>query len=71
MDFVAERSDKRLYIQVCYKAELSTTLTRELVPLKNINDNYPKYLITTDDMITGSYGGILCMHICDFLMTDY
>lgn len=71
VDFVAERSDKRLYIQVCYKAELSTTLTRELVPLKNINDNYPKYLITTDDMITGSYGGILCMHICDFLMTDY
>ena len=71
VDFVAEKEEKRLYIQVCYKVNVSTTMTRELSVFKNIQDNYPKYLVTTDDLITGSYDGIQCVHICDFLMEDY
>lgn len=71
VDFVAEKEEKRLYIQVCYKVDVSTTMTRELSVFKNIQDNYPKYLVTTDDLITGSYDGIQCVHICDFLMEDY
>lgn len=70
IDFVAEKEDKRIYIQVCYKVDASTTLTHEVSVLQNIHDNYPKYLITTDDLIVGSYNGIQCMHICDFLMQD-
>lgn len=71
VDFVAEKGDRRLYVQVCYKAELSTTMERELSALKSIPDNHPKFLITTDDLITGVYDGIQCMHICDFLMEDW
>lgn len=71
VDFVAEKEEKRLYIQVCYKVDVSTTMARELSAFKNIQDNYPKYLVTTDDLITGSYDGIQCVHICDFLMEDY
>lgn len=71
VDFVAEKEDKRLYIQVCYKVDVSNTMVRELSVFKNIQDNYPKYLVTTDDLITGSYDGIQCVHICDFLMEDY
>lgn len=70
VDFVAEKESKRLYVQVCYKVETSVTLTRELSSLKGIHDHYSKYLITTDDLITGSYDGIQCMHISDFLMMD-
>ena len=59
-----------MYVQVCYRADSSTTMDRELSALKNISDNYPKYIVTTDDLITGSYDGIQCVHICDFLMMD-
>lgn len=70
VDFVAEKGDKRIYIQVCYKVDSEETMKRELAPLHNINDNYPKYIVTTDDLITGSYDGIQCLHICDFLIKD-
>lgn len=71
VDFVAEKQDRRMYIQVCYRADSSATMERELSALKNISDNYPKYIVTTDDLITGSYDGIQCVHICDFLMMDF
>lgn len=70
IDFVAEKGNNRVYIQVCYKADMPETQSRELAPLKAIPDNYPKYLITTDDLITGSYDGIQCVNICDFLLLD-
>jgi predicted AAA+ superfamily ATPase len=71
VDFVAEKEDRRIYVQVCYRVDAPATLTRELAALKDIHDNYPKYLLTTDDLITGSYDGIQCVHICDFLMEDW
>lgn len=70
IDFVAEKGNNRVYIQVCYKADMPETQSRELAPFKAIPDNYPKYLITTDDLITGSYDGIQCVNICDFLLLD-
>ena len=46
------------------------TLERELTPLKNINDNYPKYLLRTDEFAGGNYQGIKTMHVADFLLSS-
>lgn len=70
VDFIAQKQDMCVYIQVCYRFESQETLQRELRPLQAIKDNYPKYIVTTDSLYTGSFEGIRCVHIADFLQTD-
>ena len=70
IDFVAHRQDKRIYVQVSYRIDSVETRDRELKPFRQIDDNYPKYLVTTDDLMTGNIDGIECMHICDFLLSE-
>jgi predicted AAA+ superfamily ATPase len=50
VDFVT-RSElgKQAYYQVAYTAKENVTMQRELRPLQQIKDNYPKYLLTTDE----------------------
>ncbi len=48
VDFVAEKPGERIYIQVAYKLESQQTVDREFSPLLDINDHYPKYVITLD-----------------------
>jgi len=49
VDFVVQNSaGERFYYQVAWTAHDSATLERELTALRKINDNHPKYLITTD-----------------------
>ena len=38
--------------------------------LLEINDNYPKYLLRTDEFAGGNYQGIKTMHVADFLLSD-
>jgi hypothetical protein len=45
------------------------TIEREFKPLKNISDNYPKYVITMDD-VNMSHEGIEHLNIVDFLLGD-
>ncbi|WP_303737734.1 hypothetical protein [Methanobrevibacter millerae] len=45
------------------------TVEREFKPLKNIPDNYPKYVITLDD-VDMSHDGILHLNLIDFLMDN-
>ena len=42
---------------------------REYERLLDIKDNYPKYVLTTDDFAGGNYEGIKTMHIADFLLS--
>ena len=37
-------------------------LERELTPLKKINDNYPKYILTLDDDLDADFDGIKKMY---------
>jgi uncharacterized protein len=40
--------------------------------LLDIHDNFPKYVLLTNDFAGGNYEGIKTMHIADFLLaTDY
>ena len=46
VDFVCKKLNKLIYIQVSYLLASEETVEREFKPLKNISDNYPKYVIT-------------------------
>ena len=68
VDFIIRKNNEKAYIQVAYEIkEDEKTLERELRPLLKINDNYPKYLITTERDDYSQYG-IKHLNIIEFLM---
>ena len=72
IDFVAERQNDRLYIQVTKEINSLKTEKREYDRLLDIRDNYPKYVLRTDDLAGGNHDGIYTMHVADFLLgKDY
>ena len=66
VDFVAARDKKTEYYQVSASVLEEKTLERELTPLRQIKDNYPKFLITLDDFI-GDHDGIDQVNLIDWL----
>lgn len=70
IDFVANKQNERLYIQVTQSIGSERTEKREYNRLLEIRDNYPKYVLTTDEFAGGNYEGIKTMHIADFLLSD-
>jgi len=66
VDFVCKKQKKLIYIQVSYLLANEETIEREFKPLKNISDNYPKYVITLDD-VDMSHEGIEHLNLIDFL----
>lgn len=69
IDFIAEKENDKMYIQVSASILDSNTFNREITPLKRITDNYPKYIITMDE-IPMNDDGIKQINIIDFLMKD-
>ena len=67
VDFVCKKQNKLIYIQVSYLLASEETIEREFKPLKNIQDNYPKYVITMDD-VDMSHDGIIHLNLIDFLI---
>ena len=67
VDFVASRTDERLYIQVCYVLTPENT-EREFGPLEAISDNYEKLVLSTDTLLRINRGGIRQKNIVDFLL---
>lgn len=70
IDFVATRQNEKLYVQVTQRIESEKTEKREYERLLEIRDNYPKYVLRTDEFAGGNYEGILTMHVADFLLSD-
>ena len=72
IDFVAVRQNEKIYVQVTQEINSEKTEKREYNRLLEIPDNYPKYVLTTDEFAGGNYEGIKTMHIADFLLsTEY
>lgn len=70
IDFVATKQNNKLYAQVTQEIKSEKTEKREYERLLEIRDNYPKYVLTTDDFSGGNYLGIKTMHIADFLLSQ-
>lgn len=70
IDFVAQKQNEKIYIQVAYKLESEQTINREFLPLKAIADNHPKYVITMDDFWQENIDGIIHQHIREFLLSE-
>lgn len=69
VDFVASDTDGIAYYQVSASVLDQNTLMRELEPLQKIPDNYPKYLLTLDDIISGAnHEGIRLINVLDWLI---
>lgn len=68
IDFVAIQRDERIYIQVC--RNLPENSDREIANLIQIKDNYPKYVVTLDELATGNINGVKIMHLADFLLSS-
>lgn len=72
IDFVATHGGTKLYIQVTQEIRSEKTEQREYERLLGIRDNYPKYVLRTDEFAGGNYEGIKSMHVADFLLSsDY
>jgi len=68
IDFIAQKNNERIYIQVAYKLSSEKVINREFGNLDEIKDHFPKYVISTDDFpINNSYKGIKHITLRRFL----
>ncbi len=67
VDFRAQKGSDILYAQVCYLLANDETMDREFGALESIPDNYPKYVLSMDD-VDRSRNGIRHKNIRDFLL---
>lgn len=68
IDFVAEKADSIVYVQVTYLLASEDTVEREFGNLKLIKDSHPKYVVSMDRMYgQTNVDGIKHVHLRDFL----
>ena len=68
VDFVAEKPNEKIYIQVTESMLGEEVRERELRPLRLIQDNYEKIVLSMDRSFINSYDGIKSLNIIDWLM---
>lgn len=68
VDFVAEKDNRLHYYQVTASLTDENTFVREITPLKNLTDNYPKTILTLDRFTLGDYDGIESVNAVDWLL---
>jgi predicted AAA+ superfamily ATPase len=69
IDFISTKGADKNYIQVTYLLTTGQTVNREFRALESVDDNYPKYLISMDDLMVSHPKGIIHQHIWDFIAT--
>lgn len=69
IDFVGRKNGEKVYVQVAYLLNEANTREREFGNLLKIKDNYPKYVVSMDDVHGNTYQGIRQLHVRDFLLT--
>lgn len=68
--FIGTLENEKLYIQVTYLLASPETVEREFSPLKKIEDNYPKYVLSMDNLGEYNIDGIVRKRIIDFLLEE-
>lgn len=67
VDFVAERQGERIYIQVAYLLSDPGTLQREFGNLEKVADNFPKFVLSMDELAPAQRNGIRWQNLVEFL----
>jgi len=67
IDFIAERKNEKLYVQVTYKMEGDKTISREFGPLLSIKDHYPKYVVSMDNHFSDIIEGVKHVSLNEFI----
>lgn len=70
IDFVAEKQGKIVYVQVAYLLTDKKTQEREFGNLLQIEDNFPKFVVSMDD-VDMSQKGIIHLNVKDFLLNNW
>ena len=71
VDFVARDENGQIYIQVAESTQQPEVLERELKSLRAIKDNYPKLLLTLDEVgATADYDGIQKKNVLRWLLGE-
>lgn len=70
VDFIAEKQNEKVYIQVSYVLVDESTIEREFRPLLKIKDHYPKYVVTMDDFFEDNVDGVKHVNLADFLLME-
>lgn len=68
IDFVAEKTDEKKYIQVTESIISPETRERELRPLRMVRDNYEKIILSMDKDYVSTYEGIRSLNLIDWLL---
>jgi predicted AAA+ superfamily ATPase len=67
VDFIAQKGDKRMYCQTAYLLPDRQVVEREFRSLLSIPDNFPKYVVTMDQMKLGNREGIRHVQAWEFI----
>ncbi len=67
IDIIAEKNWEKMYIQVAYLISDENVKKREFGNLQKIKDNWPKYVLSMDDIADGTYEGIKWVKVWEFL----
>ena len=67
IDFIATRGDEKIYVQAAYLLTDEAVVEREFGAYRVIQDNYPKYVISMDKIVS-SREGIIHMNVIDFCL---
>lgn len=67
IDFICQKQDQKVYIQVTYLLAFEETIQREFGIYDSIHDNFPKYVVSMDEL-DFSRNGIKHRNIKEFLL---
>ena len=67
IDFICQKQDQKVYIQVTYPLASEETIQREFGIYDSIHDNFPKYVVSMDEL-DFSRNGIKHRNIKEFLL---
>ena len=70
IDFIAQKADEKLYIQVTDDMSISSVTQSVLAPLKKVKDNYPKFVLALNLGLETNYDGIKILNVIDWLVAS-
>ena len=71
IDFVAQKQEERRYVQVATYLTEETTIEREFGNLEAIRDNYPKIVLSLDDLPIGGRNGVMWQNVREWVRAEW